>query len=162
MRGVAIVGCSLVVVMQLGAQETASNRWRVDSGSLVRLHTSGPIITGRLLAPLMASDSVIRFCRYPGPPCDVRDSAAMRSAAVSQVMHLDLQKGNGAARGARTWGIVGGVLGAFMGVAFAEIGDQRRSSETQAVKGFFLVGGFFALLGAVFGSASIRWGAGPW
>src|SRR5437763_237157 len=77
----------------------------VDSGVLIRIHTATATSVGRLLAPASRADSVIRYCRYPGPPCDTRDSLGVYSVPVADVLQLEVQHGTGAGHHA----LVGGV-----------------------------------------------------
>jgi hypothetical protein len=158
----AAIGVTLAFVGPATAQRPDS-RMTLDSGRLVRFHTQSNTTQGRLLSPLLRTDASARFCRYPGAPCtDVNDTAAMRSLPVTQVLHLDVQAGTGAAHGAVVGGVIGGVSGLLLGGFAGGMGESGQSSTGPAIKGALLVGAFGAGLGALFGSTSVRWSVGPW
>jgi hypothetical protein len=135
---------------------------RVDSGRIVRLHTATDVTVGRLLAPLSHTDSLVHFCRYPGPPC--LDPGDARAIPVAEVLHLDLRQGSAARKGALIGGIIGAVVGALGGVVTAGLTDCTHcgSAETYAVRGALLTGAVGAGIGALFGSTSLHWKVGPW
>ena len=158
----AAIGMTMFFIGPATAQHPDSQA-TLDSGRLVRFHTPSNVTLGRLLSPLSRTDASARFCRYPGAPCtDANDTAAMKSLPVAQVRHLDVQTGTGAAHGAVVGGVIGGFSGLLLGGIAAGLGDSRQSSTGPAIKGAVLVGAFGAGIGALFGSASIRWSVGPW
>ena len=84
-----------------------------DSGTLVRLHTANGIARGRMLAPFRSDAATVRFCAYPGPPCDANTPAdrllEMRTDAIRS---LELSVGTRWRKGA----VIGGLIGAGLGV----------------------------------------------
>ena len=161
-RLAAAVGLTMFCVGPATAQRP-DTQTTLDSGRLVRFRTLSNTSLGRLLSPLSRSEALARFCRYPGAPCtDVSDTAAMKSVPVAQILHLDVQTGTGAAHGAVVGGVIGGVSGLLLGGFAGGMGESGQSSTGPAIKGALLVGAFGAGLGALFGSASMRWSVGPW
>jgi len=150
--------CALCTASSAAGQDTIVPV-RMDSGTLVRMtpHTGSPF-EGRLVRAVPAAGSVLYTCRYPGPPCtDATDSAAIRQTQVGSLLRLEVQRGNHAGSGA----LIGGAIGAVLGVAAGSFG--RGLCETQeclsgANAAPFTVGAVGALIGALFGWASPRWG----
>src|SRR5690606_5309567 len=91
-----------------------------DSGTLVRLHTADGIARGRLLVPFRSDAATIRFCAYPGPPCDANTPAdRLREMRTDAIRSLEQSVGSHWREGA----VIGGLIGAGLGVlalGFAE------------------------------------------
>ena len=117
---------------------------------------------GRLLAPLSRTDSLVRFCPYPGPPC--LDPMDLQTIPVARVLQLDLERGSAMGKGALIGGIIGGALGALGGWFAGSVRDCSRCASTEAVaaEGALVTGAVGAGIGALFGSTSMHWRAGPW
>ena len=157
---VAMLAASVLSGGRAGAQQPATHA-QVDSGVVVRLQTGTALTVGRLLAPLSRSDSLVRYCRYPGPPClDPRDAQSM---PVNRVRHLDVQHGSAIGKGALIGGIIGGGLGALGGWFEGNLRECSRCSVSAAVaNGAVITGAIGAGIGALFGATSLHWKVGPW
>lgn len=151
------VGMLLLVVTQ-GAEAQRPLTATVDSGLVVRAWMGNIETRGRLLEPMGAGRDSVRYCRYPGPPCQAPVRPAQlgwfRPAAFD---HLDVQVGTRAAKGAIVGGVIGfliGTLGGGLAQAFCE-GQCPSDSEVlvKALVGGGLVGGG---VGAVIGSGFPR------
>ena len=168
MRGYTLVLLTIaaaVAVLFVGpaTAQRPDSQATLDSGRLVRFHTSTNTTVGRLVSPLSRTDALARYCRYPGSPCtDAGDTAAMKSLPVAKVLHVDVQNGTGAAHGAVVGGVIGGVSGLLLGGLAGGMGESGQSPTGPAIKGALLGGAFGAGIGVLFGSTSIRWNVGPW
>ncbi len=154
---ILLVFCALAPA-GLPAQDTLAPV-TIDSGKLVRMHTTHSIVIGRLTARFLNTDAALRYCRYPGPPClGIEDSAAMRTMPAPTVLRLDVSRGSQWPRGALIGGVLGGVGGALM--------TGAACSECSFKTGDFILLGivngiFWGGVGALVGSAFPRWSHGP-
>jgi hypothetical protein len=109
----ALVLSSVVVGVVEGQARTLP-----DSGTLVRLHTATGIERGRLLVPFRRDAPSIRFCAYPGPPCDANTPAdrllEMRTDAIRS---LEQSVGSHWREGA----VIGGLAGTALGLAAVSV-----------------------------------------
>jgi len=139
----------------LGAQDA---RALPDSGVLVRLHTASGIERGRLLVPFRSAAATIRFCAYPGPPCDANTPAdRLLEMRIDAIRSLEQSVGTRWREGA----VIGGVIGAGLGLfaaGFAEGMDAGDDVATENYLGAALLGaGFFGAIGAMFTGSSQKW-----
>ncbi len=160
-RSVAIVTGLLAVVTSASGQVPLTPT-AVDSGKMVRMYTSTSRITGRLTARFQSTDTVLHYCRYPGPPClGIEDSSARRALSTATLLRLEVSRGSQWRRGA----IIGGVLGAATGAVATSflLGFReciRCSPKTPiVVAGAISSGLFWGGLGALWGSAFPKWDA---
>lgn len=130
-----------------------------DSGTLVRLHTADGIARGRLLVPFRSDAATIRFCAYPGPPCDANTPAdrllEMRTDAIRS---LEQSVGSHWREGA----VIGGLAGTALGLAAVSVLSGLDDSGEccnpgQYLLGGIAVGGFFGAIGAMFTSPAQKW-----
>ena len=130
-----------------------------DSGTLVRLHTATGIERGRLLVPFRRDAPSIRFCAYPGPPCDANTPAdrllEMRTDAIRS---LEQSVGSHWREGA----VIGGLAGTALGLAAVSVLSGLDDSGEccnpgQYLLGGIAVGGFFGAIGAMFTSPAQKW-----
>ncbi len=161
-RSVAIVTGLLAVVTSASGQVSLTPT-AVDSGKMVRMYTSTSRITGRLTARFQGTDTVLHYCRYPGPPClGVEDSSAIRALSAATLLRLEVSRGSQWRRGA----IIGGVLGAATGaivtsflLSFRECYPRCSPKTPIVVAGAISNGLFWGGLGALWGSAFPKWDA---
>ena len=143
----------LIAAAPLSAQAPVT----ADSGTLIRMHTATGPVVGRLTAGLAPSDSVVRFCTYPGPPCDRQGGVAgMRTLSRDLISHIELSRGTKSKRGA----VIGGVIGALAGGGLGSFGAAMcgcRSQTAGIVSGGFAFGLIFAGIGGLLGSGFPRW-----
>ncbi|MEO5826199.1 MAG: hypothetical protein ABIR59_09955 [Gemmatimonadales bacterium] len=99
----------------------------VDSGLVVRAWLDSGQLRGRLLQPMRADADSVRYCRFPGPPCDgVFPASQVAWFQVDRVQHLDVQVGNRWKKGAWIGGVVGGLLAGFAIAVNDGFCDSRR------------------------------------
>ncbi len=155
-HGLLLMALSMVPFDGLAAQEA---RTRPDSGALVRLHTATGIERGRLLVPFRRNAASIRFCAYPGPPCDANTPAdrllEMRTDAIRS---LEQSVGSHWREGA----VIGGLAGTALGLAAVSVLSGLDDSGEccnpgQYLLGGIAVGGFFGAIGAMFTSPAQKW-----
>jgi hypothetical protein len=139
--------------------EGQAGRALPDSGALVRLHTPDGIARGRLLVPFRRDATSIRFCNYPGPPCDANTPAdrllEMRTDAIRS---MERSVGSHWREGAVIGGLIGAGIGVF-GVALAEGWSEGGQSYKAGryIRVGTLTGVFFAGIGAMFTGSSQKW-----
>jgi hypothetical protein len=156
---VLLVALCAFAPVGLAAQDTLAPV-TIDSGKLVRMHTTHSIVIGRLTSRYQRTDAILHYCRYPGPPClSIEDSAAMRTIPAATLLRFEVSQGSQWPRGALIGGVLGAVTGAYVAT---EIPCTKCSSKAEGV---VLVGVFNGLLwggiGAVIGSAFPRWSTRP-
>lgn len=160
---VLLVALCTLAPIGLAAQDTLLPV-AIDSGKMVRMHTTHSIVLGRLTARFQNTDAALHYCRYPGPPClGAEDSAAVRTMPVATVLRLEVSQGSAWRRGA----VIGGVLGAVTGgLATAYVLGFRECTRCESktpiiVAGAISNGLFWGGLGALWGSAFPRWSKSP-
>ena len=131
----------------------------VDSGKLVRMHTTHSLVLGRLTSRFQQSDATLHYCRYPGPPClGIEDSAAIRTMPTTALLRLEVPRGSQWRRGA----LIGGVFGLGTGYLPARgFACAECSPSPTAVLGAFVNGFMWGGIGALVGSAFPRWSHSP-
>ena len=140
----------------VGAQVPLS-RGPLDSGALVRMTpNTGPPVNGRLVQRFTPSDSVLRYCRYPGSRCtDAESVGNIRVVPTRTLRGLDVSEGTHRTKGLVIGGLIGSVL--FGGIAAAAHG-LCETTDCPAPFDVGVLGGLSGmLLGALFGDASPRW-----
>jgi hypothetical protein len=152
-----LLGLALVVT-PLTAQQPRSFE-PIDSGKVIRFQVAGVVNHGRLLMPLtMGSDSV-RYCRFPGPPCQPPiEPWQIGRLQPSMLEHLDVQVGTKAAKGAWIGGVVGAVLG-YVAAGFARgfcEGGSSCPSDTDVAFIILTNTAVTAGIGALIGSGSAK------
>lgn len=130
----------------------------VDSGLVVRAWLDSGQLRGRLLMTMRATDDSVRYCRFPGPPCDEPGSRSQPAwLALEELRHLDVQVGNKARRGAVTGGILGGIVSFLLGSLASGFCEYDCPSDAEVLVTTLVVGGgTFAALGALIGSSLPR------
>lgn len=153
----ALVLASLLLIYRLPAQVAVPVP--LDSGTLVRMTpTSGDPFEGRLIQRFPPQGSLLRSCRYPGPPCtDDRDSTRFRQTDLASLRMVEVQRGNHAGSGAAIGGVVGALLGGVFG-GLAQSLCETQSCAHAGQTGAITLGVAGAVFGALFGAASPRWG----
>lgn len=143
----------LAAALPLGAQVPATMP-PIDSGAVIRAWMGNAQVRGRLLQPLRPGADSVRYCRFPGPPCDIDpDPGQLGWLRPEQLEHLDRQIGTRARRGAWIGGVSGLVfafVGASLAGAFCEY-DCDSGRETAFKMGVVVASS--ASLGALIGSA---------
>lgn len=147
-----------LLVLPFSGLTAQAARTLPDSGALVRLHTADGIARGRLLVPFRSDAVTIRFCAYPGPPCDANTPAdrllEMRTDAIRS---LEQSVGSHWREGA----VIGGLIGAGLGVlalGFAEsMSGGDNFSTGRYIRVGVLTGVFFGGIGAMFTGSSQKW-----
>lgn len=156
--GVFLALCALAPV-GLAAQDTLVPV-TIDSGKMVRMHTSHSVVIGRLTSRFQRTDAALHYCRYPGPPCSgIEDSTAMRTMPAATVLRLEVSQGSLWGRGALIGGGLGAVTGGFA-IAFLLSFRECTRCESKTpiiVAGAISNGLFWGGLGAVWGSAFPKW-----
>ena len=155
MRSFALGLVMHFALISMGAAQGPS-RWGLDSGAVVRMHfVEGGIQTGTLVQPLESVDSAILFC--PGRVGSCTEPVPVKRT-LTDIVHLDVQRGTNAKRGA----LIG--AGAGLGlVAWAVltrgIGGDGHSERKPVATAFGLatVIGIPTLIGAVLGSHHSNW-----
>src|SRR6266545_179943 len=148
---------TLLVVVHTSASAQQLAAVPLDSGTLVRFHASNTHwVRGRLLQAFRPTSSTLILCRYPAPPCAALSDPHVQAIPAGQVAHLDIAAGSHWVRG----GLIGAGLGAAVGGFFIVLGDElcdtadcKTSSRRAALAPLGLGFG----LGALFGSAAVRW-----
>src|SRR6266850_3363411 len=156
--GILLAGLCALASRGLAAQESVV-RAPIDSGTLIRMHpATGAPVRGRLFQPLGPTSSLVRFCRYPAPPCtNPTDSSAIQRLPVTSIVRLEVQRGNRWEHGAAIGGLIGGVLGSLLGSLANGLCDSTScgpSTGEYVFLGAIGVGAF----GALIGSGSPKWG----
>lgn len=147
----------LLVLLLAAVPVSAQTPVTADSGTLVRMHTAAGPVVGRLTAGLTATDSVVRFCAYPGPPCDRQGGLEGRRAlSRDAISRIELSQGNHGKRGAVIGGVFGALIGGGLG-SFAAAMCSCRSQAVGVVTGGVATGLVFAGIGATLGSGFPRW-----
>ncbi len=145
------------LVLLLAAPLAAQAPVTADSGTLIRMHTPAGPVLGRLTAGLTATDTVVRFCAYPGPPCDRQGGlAGLRTLSRDAISRIELSRGNQGQRGAVFGGVIGALIGGGLG-SFAATMCSCRSQTTGVITGGVAVGLVFAGIGGMLGSGFPRW-----
>lgn len=154
-----LVTAAVALIASSAAGQDTIVRVRLDSGTLLRMTPqTGQPFEGRLLRAVPVAGSVLYTCRYPGPPCsDPSDSAAIRRTQAGSLLRLEVQRGNHAGSGALIGGGIGLVLG-LAGASWARGLCESQACVSGADAAPFSVGAVGALIGALFGWASPRWG----
>lgn len=143
----------LLVAFPLAAQAPVA----ADSGTLIRMHTAAGPVIGRLTSGLSATDNVVRFCAYPGPPCDMQGGAAgLRTLSLDAVSRIELSRGTYSKRGAAIGGVIGALIGGGIG-SFGAAMCGCRSQATGIVLGGLTTGLLFAGIGALIGTGFPMW-----
>lgn len=133
-------------------------RRTLDSATVIRLHLpTSQREVGKLLAPFGTDSTMLRYCRYPAPPCRMGGLRYVERPAAN-VLTLEIHLGTARNR----YALIGGLVGAGLGIplrAFAEAMEERDlplSEEIGIVAGTAAV---FALIGALIGVNIHYWGA---
>ena len=143
------------VLVSMGTAQEAS-RWGLDSGAVVRMHfIEGGIQVGRLAEPLESVDSAILYC--PGRVETCTEPVHVERP-LTDVVHLDVQRGTNAKRGALIGAGVGLGLVAWA-VSSRGIGGDGHSERKPVATAFGLatVVGLPTLIGAILGSHHSNW-----
>lgn len=158
------VSCLVLLAVALSGREVGAQAplltQPLDSGTLIQAHlVGGERVRGRLLSRFGPGGDRIVACRYPGTPC--ADFALPGRTVVlprSSVSRLEVAVGSRAARNALVGGL-SGIAGALAAVAaFGSLSELDRSPNVTMVVSLTAFG---AALGALFGSADVRWGPAP-
>jgi hypothetical protein len=129
----------------------------VDSGLVVRAWLDTGQMRGRLLMPMRATDDSVRYCHFPGVPCDQRGARGATSwLKLDDIQHLDVQVGTRWQKGAWIGGIAGGILGGMAAGFAASLDGGTRSPEAASRLGFVIGAAMYGGLGALIGSAFPR------
>lgn len=155
---VLLVALCALAPVGLAAQDTLLPV-TIDSGKLVRMHTTNSVVLGRLTARYQRPDAILHYCRYPGPPClGIDDSAAVRTIPAATLLRLEVSQGSQWPRGALIGGVLGGVGGAlFTGAACSECSFKTGDFILLGI----INGIFWGGVGALVGSAFPRWSHSP-
>lgn len=126
----------------------------LDSGAVVRLTWSdGTRERARLLAPLTASASEVRFCRYPAPTCGVPGPNPEQTRLRADVVQIEARCGGRSGRGAG----IGAAIGLGLGV-IAYLGAVRYDVESDDIALLMPLGALEGgAIGALIGTASDSW-----
>lgn len=153
--GMALLLCA--VAWPVAAQVPASMS-AVDSGLVVRAWLDSGQLRGRLLQAMRADADSVRYCRFPGPPCDGAFAASQVAwLPHDQVRHLDVQVGNRWKKGAWIGGISGTIVTFALAGFAASFCDFDCPSDGRLAATSLVVGGvMFGSLGALIGSAFPR------
>ena len=155
MRSFAVGVVLHFVLVSMGTAQGPS-RWGLDSGAVVRMHfVEGGTQVGRLAEPLESVDSAILYC--PGRVGWCTGPAPVERPLMD-VVHLDVQRGTHAKRGALIGAGVGLGLVAWA-VLSRGIGGDGHSERKPVATAFGLasVVGVPTLIGAVLGSHHSNW-----
>lgn len=139
----------------LQAQEPVVTR-TLDSSAVVRLYLrDGGVEKGKLVTPFGPDSTVVRYCRYPAPPCRIGGDRYAEHL-VSEVTQLDVRSGTrvwwGAAIGASL-----GILAGFATIEFIEWGEERQLSTGEGIRVVFLSTALLGGLGTLIGAGLDAW-----
>ena len=125
----------------------------LDSGAVVRLTwRDGTRERARLLAPLNAGATEVRFCRYPAPTCGVPGPNPGQARVRADLVQIEARCGGRSGRGAGIGAAIGLGLGviAYIGAAQFDVsGDIALLMPLGALEG--------GAVGALIGTASDSW-----
>ncbi len=157
MRVLALL-CLVLINPADAAAQLPSQPPLADSGVVIRAWMGDTELRGRLLQPLRPGADSVRYCRFPGPPCDLNPHPSQLGwLRPADLDHLHRQVGTRAVRGAVIGGVGMFALGLIGGLTLNGLCEFDCPSGTEIVLGSIIVGGLTGgSLGALIGSAFPR------
>ena len=150
------MGVILQVVLAAIGSAQGPIRWGLDSGAVVQMHfAERGVETGRLYGQLESGVSAILYCPGRVGSCTERLRVERR---LTDVVHLDVQRGTNAKRGAFIGAGVGLGLVAWAFFTRGSGGDGHSERKSVATAfGLATIVGIPTLIGAISGSHRSKW-----